>query len=69
MEKQGKHKLQEQQQNDYEEDADTPADNYESYSDFQYDLTKSEVDETDSMVDNQAEECEETVIYEIIDEI
>lgn len=45
------------------------AENYESISDFNYEICKSEVDETESIVDNPSEECEETVIYEIIDEI
>ncbi|XP_037825480.1 zinc finger protein 572-like isoform X2 [Lucilia sericata] len=45
------------------------AENYETYTHFHYEMDKSEVDETESLVDNPSEECEETVIYEIIDEI
>lgn len=45
------------------------AENGESFSDFHYEICKSEIDETESIVDNPSEECEETVIYEIIDEI
>ncbi|KAM7351844.1 zinc finger protein weckle-like isoform 2-T2 [Cochliomyia hominivorax] len=60
---------QKQQQQEEFEDPDTPADNYETYSEMQYDADKYDADETESLVDNHGEDCEETVIYEIIDEI
>ncbi|KAI8121010.1 Zinc finger protein weckle [Lucilia cuprina] len=64
-------KLQNSQEYENDDGATAAAavENYESYTDFHYEIDKSEVDETESLVDNPSEECEETVIYEIIDEI
>lgn len=51
--------------NDYEEAAET----YDAVTDFHYEIYKSEMEDADSLGEHPSEECEETVIYEIIDEI
>lgn len=55
--------------NDASDVDDPKVENLEYFEDFHYDIGESEVEETEQLVDNPNEECEETVIYEIIDEI